>query len=82
LTTTFRPTICAALALGGFVKGVAGAGMPIVAIPVLASFLDVQSAVAVMVLPVIVTNVMQVVRFRGEAAEVARLRRPLHGQDV
>ncbi|MCB1486378.1 MAG: sulfite exporter TauE/SafE family protein [Bauldia sp.] len=66
--------ICAALALGGFVKGVAGAGMPVVAIPVIASFLGVPFAVAVMVLPVIVTNIMQVIRFRGEAAAVARLR--------
>ena len=66
--------ICAALALGGFVKGVAGAGMPVVAIPILATFLDVPSAVAVMVFPVIVTNIMQVIRYRGEAVAVAKLR--------
>jgi hypothetical protein len=69
--------IFAALALGGFVKGVAGAGMPMVAIPVLASFFDVRFAVAVMILPVVVTNIMQVIRFRGEAAAVAKLLRSM-----
>ena len=65
--------IFAALALGGFVKGATGAGMPVVAVPVLASFFDVPFAIAIMIVPVIVTNVMQVVRFRGEREAVGWL---------
>ncbi len=55
-----------ALALSGLVKGVIGAGLPIVAVPVLASFFDVPFAIAMMVVPTVVTNIWQLWQFRGE----------------
>lgn len=64
----------AALALGGFVKGATGAGMPILAVPVLASFFDVPFAIAMMTVPTIVTNLWQMARSRGEYQQVAWLK--------
>jgi uncharacterized membrane protein YfcA len=55
--------VFAALALGGFVKGATGAGTPAVAVPVLASFFGVPFAIAVMVVPTIVTNALQIRQF-------------------
>lgn len=66
--------IFAALALGGFVKGATGAGMPIVAVPVLASFFDVPFAIAIMVVPTIVTNLWQISKFREERHAVLWLK--------
>lgn len=56
--------IFAALALGGVVKGALGAGLPVVAIPVLATFFDVRFAIAILALPTLVTNFWQVWQFR------------------
>ena len=53
-----------AFALGGIIKGATGAGAPVVAIPVLAIFFDVQLAVILMVMPNLVSNVMQVIHYR------------------
>ena len=58
--------IFAALALGGLVKGALGAGLPVVAVPVLATFFDVPFAIAMMVVPTVVTNIWQVWQFRRE----------------
>jgi uncharacterized membrane protein YfcA len=55
-----------ALAMSGLVKGVIGAGLPIVAVPVLASFFDVPFAVAVLAVPLAVTNLWQFWQFRAE----------------
>ena len=56
--------IFAAFALGGLIKGATGAGTPVVAIPVMAVFLDVRIAVVLMVLPNFVTNIWQLYAFR------------------
>jgi len=48
--------IVAALGLGGLTKGLTGVGLPLVAIPMMASFWPVERAVAVLVLPGIVAN--------------------------
>lgn len=45
-----------ALAAGGFVKGISGIGMPIVAIPILAGAVGIERAVIVLVIPGIVVN--------------------------
>jgi len=58
--------IFAALALGGFVKGVTGAGTPILAVPVLASFFGVPFAIAIMIVPTIVTNLWQIAQHWNE----------------
>jgi uncharacterized protein len=55
-----------ALGAGGLVKGATGMGMPIVALPILATFLSVQHAVALLVFPLLVSNVWQTWRFRSE----------------
>jgi uncharacterized membrane protein YfcA len=55
-----------ALGLGGLVKGATGMGLPIIALPILASFLGVQHAVALMCVPVVVTNLWQIWRFRAD----------------
>lgn len=48
--------ILLAMAVGGIVKGATGMGLPQVAIPVMATFLGVESAVVIMAIPGIVTN--------------------------
>lgn len=48
--------ILVAIAVGSFVKGVTGSGLPQIAIPVIAIFLGVERAVVIMALPGIVTN--------------------------
>ncbi len=60
--------IFATLTLSGVVKGVLGAGLPVVAVPVLASFFDVPFAIAMMMVPTVVTNVWQMWQFRHERA--------------
>lgn len=48
--------IVVAMALGGFVKGATGVGLPQITIPVMAIFLGVEHAVVVMAIPGVVTN--------------------------
>lgn len=45
-----------AMAVGAFVKGVTGSGLPQLAIPVMATFVGVEEAVVVMAIPGVVTN--------------------------
>ena len=56
--------VAAAFALGGILKGVTGAGAPIIAVPVLVVLKDVQFAVAVFVMSNIVPNLWQAWSFR------------------
>lgn len=51
-------------ALGGLLKGAIGAGAPVVVIPVLAMLYDVKLAVAMMMVPNLVTNILQGWQFR------------------
>ncbi|MGQ7792218.1 sulfite exporter TauE/SafE family protein [Faunimonas sp. B44] len=53
------------LALGGLLKGATGAGAPLVAVPALAMLVDVPFAVAVMVVPGILTNLGQAWVYRA-----------------
>ena len=55
-----------ALGAGGLVKGATGMGLPLIALPVLASFLGVADAVALMSPCLVLTNVWQVWRFRAD----------------
>ena len=45
-----------ALAAGSLVKGISGLGLPLVAIPVMAGFMDVDRAVAIMIIPGFLMN--------------------------
>ena len=57
----------AALAAGAVVKGASGMGLPLIALPVLTAAFGLQHAVGLMTIPLIVTNVWQVWRFRDQA---------------
>ena len=56
-----------ALAAGAVVKGATGMGLPLIALPVLTAAFGLQHAVGLMTIPLIVTNIWQVWRFRAEA---------------
>lgn len=61
-TTLTIAFIC--LAAGGVLKGATGAGAPVIAVPALAMMFDVRFAVVVMMMPNLLTNVLQAWRFR------------------
>ncbi len=61
-------TIVAAFGLGGMVKGLTGMGMPLVAIPILAGVFSVPDAIALMTVPVLVTNAWQLTSLRAALA--------------
>ena len=64
--------IIAALGAGAIAKGATGMGLPLIAMPVLASYLGLPHAIAILVVPIIVTNAWQAWRFRheGRAADL------------
>lgn len=53
--------VLVAISLGGLVKGMTGVGLPIFAVPALASITSVEEAVVLMVIPVISANLWLVV---------------------
>ena len=55
--------VFAALGLGGFVKGATGIGLPLVSIPALVGLLGVPHTLALLTVPLLVTNAWQVWRF-------------------
>jgi uncharacterized protein len=67
--------IIAALVLGGALKGATGMGIPAVAVPAMAAFIGVPYAIAILVVPVLVTNCWQAWKFRAHAAGLTFLPR-------
>jgi len=61
------------LAGGGLVKGALGMGLPLIAVPGLAAFLGVPYALAVLTVPIFVTNTWQMWRFRSHRHGLAFL---------
>lgn len=58
--TLYSILACAgALLAGGWVKGMLGVGLPMVAIPLMASFIPLRDAIAIMYGPVLITNLYQ-----------------------
>jgi uncharacterized protein len=57
--------VAGCLAIGGILKGATGAGTPILAVPAIAALFDVRFAIAVMVMPNILTNAWQAWSFRA-----------------
>ena len=49
-------TVLVAMAVGSFIKGATGQGLPQIAIPAIATFVGVEHAVVVMAIPGVVTN--------------------------
>ncbi|MDH3262284.1 MAG: sulfite exporter TauE/SafE family protein [Acidimicrobiia bacterium] len=62
-----------AVAAGAFVKGVTGSGLPLIGIPFMASFLGVEHAVVVMLIPTAVANAWMVWANREAASEARHL---------
>ncbi|MEX2453450.1 MAG: sulfite exporter TauE/SafE family protein [Rhodospirillaceae bacterium] len=62
--------ICFGLGLGAFVKGLTGMGLPLVAVPFMASFLGAEHAVVVMQIPGLVSNIWLVWRYRRQARSI------------
>ncbi|MBP5858454.1 sulfite exporter TauE/SafE family protein [Marivibrio halodurans] len=60
-----------AMLCGGLVKGVHGIGLPLVSVPILSAALPVQTAIAVTLLPVLVTNAYQI-RLGRDVLPIAR----------
>lgn len=56
-----------AIVLGGIMKGAIGAGVPIIAAPALTMIFDVQTAVVVLIVPNLLSNVWQAWAYRGAA---------------
>jgi uncharacterized membrane protein YfcA len=63
----------AALAAGGFTKGVVGFALPLIALSLMGSFLPYQVAVALLIVPTLVSNLSQSLR-NGMAAAWGSLR--------
>ncbi|MCV0428905.1 MAG: sulfite exporter TauE/SafE family protein [Roseibium sp.] len=61
--------IALSLLLGGILKGATGAGMPIIAVPVVAAVYDVRLAVILLVVPNFLTNLWQLLRYREQELE-------------
>ncbi|MBJ3785657.1 sulfite exporter TauE/SafE family protein [Devosia sediminis] len=59
----------AALGAGAVVKGATGMGLPLVALPVLATFFGMQHAICIMAITQVITNSMQLWQFRAEAGQ-------------
>ncbi|CAA9327891.1 MAG: hypothetical protein AVDCRST_MAG34-78 [uncultured Nocardioidaceae bacterium] len=66
--------IVAAIAVGAFVKGVTGTGLPQIAIPIMAAILGVERAVVIMAIPGIASNAWLVWANRDAAAATRDLR--------
>lgn len=58
-----------ALGLGALIKGATGQGLPVVSIPLLAIFLGVPHAIAILIILIVATNFWQVWQFRHEGRE-------------
>jgi len=61
IETTDIALVAGVLALAGFVKGVVGLGLPTVTLALLTATLGIEAAMAVMLLPSLVTNLWQAV---------------------
>lgn len=58
--------IALGLAMGGILKGATGAGMPVIAVPVIAVFSDIRLAVVIIVIPNFIINLQQLWRYRHD----------------
>lgn len=65
--------ILSGMAVGTLVKGVTGGGLPMVAVPVMATFLGVEEAVVVMAIPSVATNLWMMWSNRAAAGRAQGL---------
>lgn len=66
--------VLTAIAVGSYLKGAIGLGLPIIAIPTLAAFLGAQHAVVVITLPTFASNVWICWRYRKMRANIPYLK--------
>ena len=58
----FLLAVTIAFFCGGVVKGVVGMGLPLVALALMTTVLDLKTAVSLVVFPIIITNILQAMR--------------------
>ena len=61
-----------AFALGGLVKGTVGLGLPTIAIALLATFIGLREAIAITIIPLVATNLVQVIQGGSPLALIKR----------
>ncbi len=71
--------VCIAFALGGFVKGISAFGLPTIAVPIIVFFMSLPAAVAIMTLPMVITNFVQMIVSGHIKTSIARHWRLLLG---
>ncbi|NQW09217.1 MAG: sulfite exporter TauE/SafE family protein [Alphaproteobacteria bacterium] len=64
--------IAVAFAVGGAVKGVVGLGLPTISAAIMASVIDLPTAVAILIIPLIATNIWQVMQVGAVRALLLR----------
>jgi uncharacterized membrane protein YfcA len=64
--------VSAILALAGLIHGVFGIGFPMIATPLLAMFVDVQSAVLITLFPTIAVNILSIYKGGGWGESIGR----------
>jgi len=69
--------IFVSIGAGAICKGITGMGLPLIAIPVLANFLDVPHAIAITIVPSIVSNGWQAISHRAHREAIDFLPRIL-----
>lgn len=62
-----------ALLLSGLVKGILALGLPLVGMPLLTLAVDVPTAVAILMIPLVLSNLLQAIEGRGTLAMLKRL---------
>jgi uncharacterized membrane protein YfcA len=62
----------AALVLSGVVKGVLSLGLPLIGMPLLTLFVELQTAVSVLMIPLVLSNLIQAVEGRGTMVMLKR----------
>jgi uncharacterized protein len=62
-----------ALLLAGLVKGILSLGLPLVGMPLLTLVVDVPAAIAILMVPLILSNLIQAIEGRGTVAMLKRL---------
>ena len=73
--SSWLPTILAcavALLLSGLVKGILSLGLPLVGMPLLTLVVDVPTAVAILMIPLVLSNLIQAIEGRGTLAMLKR----------
>lgn len=73
LPLSAKAGLFAAFLFGGVVKGVLGVGLPLVLVPLTAQFLDLPIAVALLSVPMVVTNIGQALEGGGTLPALRRL---------